>query len=66
MQISLVCYIHNINIHYRGLLFNNSFYSEGKNNQERSCNYIVLGSARSGPNLVWGIRVTPRAHTPLF
>lgn len=67
MQISLVCYIRNINIHYcGGLLFNNSFCFEGKNNQERSCNYIVLGSARSGSELVWEIRVTPRTHTPLF
>lgn len=64
MQISLVCYIRNINIHYYGgLLFNNSFCFEGKNNQERSCNYIVLGSARSGSELVWEIRVTPRTHT---
>lgn len=64
MQISLVCYIRNINIHYcGGLLFNNSFCFEGKNNQERSCNYIVLGSARSGSELVWEIRVTPRTHT---
>lgn len=64
MQISLVCYIRNINIHYcGGLLLNNSFCFEGKNNQERSCNYIVLGSARSGSELVWEIRVTPRTHT---
>lgn len=67
MQISLVCYIRNINIHYcGGLLFNNSFCFEGKNNQERSCNYIVLGSAPSGSELVWEIRVTPRTHTLLF